>query len=150
MNLVLPLLASDDVYPLLEQKCIEGTRAESKYAVAAIDSLIQSPNDEKFARLCEVGASYCSASWWLTIFRIPILSVLHLQSVFLFQVWSYLIKKELSTDLFILCSVTWMMLARVMTYNCCINKSHYVTSKLDNSYCCIMFCTSILNLFRTS
>ncbi|EEC71871.1 hypothetical protein OsI_04583 [Oryza sativa Indica Group] len=44
---------SDDVYPLLEQKCIEGTRAESKYAVAAIDSLIQSPNDEKFARLCE-------------------------------------------------------------------------------------------------
>ncbi|KAF0902491.1 hypothetical protein E2562_017891, partial [Oryza meyeriana var. granulata] len=44
---------SGDVYPLLEQRCIEGTRAESKYAVAAIASLIQSPNDEKFARLCE-------------------------------------------------------------------------------------------------
>uniref|UniRef100_J3L679 Uncharacterized protein n=1 Tax=Oryza brachyantha TaxID=4533 RepID=J3L679_ORYBR len=44
---------SGDIYPLLEQKCIEGTRAESKYAVAAIASLIQSPSEEKFSRLCE-------------------------------------------------------------------------------------------------
>ncbi|KAG8054616.1 hypothetical protein GUJ93_ZPchr0001g29862 [Zizania palustris] len=44
---------SGDVYPLLEQKCMEGTRIESKYAVTAIAALIQSPNDEKFPRLCE-------------------------------------------------------------------------------------------------
>ncbi|KAM3352867.1 hypothetical protein ACQJBY_024208 [Aegilops geniculata] len=42
-----------DVYPLLEQKCIEGTRAESKYAISAIASLIQSPDDKKFAKLCK-------------------------------------------------------------------------------------------------
>ncbi|KAM3352868.1 hypothetical protein ACQJBY_024208 [Aegilops geniculata] len=44
---------SSDVYPLLEQKCIEGTRAESKYAISAIASLIQSPDDKKFAKLCK-------------------------------------------------------------------------------------------------
>ncbi|PNT73259.1 hypothetical protein BRADI_2g56220v3 [Brachypodium distachyon] len=44
---------SSDVYMLLEQKCIEGTRAESKYAISAIASLIQSPDDKKFAKLCE-------------------------------------------------------------------------------------------------
>uniref|UniRef100_A0ACD5VVH9 Uncharacterized protein n=1 Tax=Avena sativa TaxID=4498 RepID=A0ACD5VVH9_AVESA len=44
---------SSDVYLLLEQKCIEGTRAESKYAISAIASLIQSPDDKKFAQLCE-------------------------------------------------------------------------------------------------
>lgn len=44
---------SSDVYLLLEQKCIEGTRAESKYAISAIASLIQSPDDKKFAKLCK-------------------------------------------------------------------------------------------------
>jgi len=43
---------SNVVYPLLEQKCIEGTRAESKYAIAAIASL-HSSDDKKFARLFE-------------------------------------------------------------------------------------------------
>jgi len=43
---------SNVVYPLLEQKCIEGTRAESKYAITAIASL-HSPNDQKFAKLCK-------------------------------------------------------------------------------------------------
>jgi hypothetical protein len=38
----------------LEQKCIEGTRAESKYAITAIASL-HSSDDKKFARLFEVG-----------------------------------------------------------------------------------------------
>jgi len=37
----------------LEQKCIEGTRAESKYAITAIASLHS--DDKKFARLFEVG-----------------------------------------------------------------------------------------------
>lgn len=40
------------VYPLLEQKCIDGTRAESKYAITAIASL-HSPDDKEFAKLCE-------------------------------------------------------------------------------------------------
>ncbi|KAM0917251.1 hypothetical protein ACQ4PT_009670 [Festuca glaucescens] len=44
---------SSDVYLLLEQKCIDGTRAESKYAISAIASLIQSPDDKKFAKLCK-------------------------------------------------------------------------------------------------
>ncbi|KAG2602205.1 hypothetical protein PVAP13_5KG660400 [Panicum virgatum] len=43
---------SNVVYPLLEQKCIEGTRAESKYAITAIASL-HSPDDQKFAKLCK-------------------------------------------------------------------------------------------------
>ncbi|WVZ68025.1 hypothetical protein U9M48_017016 [Paspalum notatum var. saurae] len=43
---------SSVVYPLLEQKCIEGTRAESKYAIATIASL-HSYDDKKFAKLCE-------------------------------------------------------------------------------------------------
>ncbi|CAO1942424.1 unnamed protein product [Urochloa humidicola] len=40
------------VYPLLEQKCIEGTRGESKYAITAIASLY-SPDDQKFTKLCK-------------------------------------------------------------------------------------------------
>jgi hypothetical protein len=40
----------------LEQKCIEGIRAESKYAITAIASL-HSPDDQKFAKLCKVGCS---------------------------------------------------------------------------------------------
>jgi len=47
---------SNVIYPLLEQKCIEGTRAESKYAITAIASL-HSPDDQKFAKLCKVGCS---------------------------------------------------------------------------------------------
>lgn len=47
-------IVSSDVYLLLEQKCIDGTRAESKYAFSAIASLIQSPDDMKFAKLCKV------------------------------------------------------------------------------------------------
>ncbi|KAG2593232.1 hypothetical protein PVAP13_5NG110322 [Panicum virgatum] len=43
---------SNVIYPLLEQKCIEGTRAESKYAITAIASL-HSPDDQKFAKLCK-------------------------------------------------------------------------------------------------
>jgi sister-chromatid-cohesion protein PDS5 len=43
---------SNVVYPLLEQKCIEGIRAESKYAITAIASL-HSPDDQKFAKLCK-------------------------------------------------------------------------------------------------
>uniref|UniRef100_K3XDX2 Sister chromatid cohesion protein n=1 Tax=Setaria italica TaxID=4555 RepID=K3XDX2_SETIT len=43
---------SNVVYPLLEQKCIEGTRAESKYAITAIASL-HSPDDQRFAKLCK-------------------------------------------------------------------------------------------------
>ncbi|KAJ1286407.1 hypothetical protein BS78_03G350000 [Paspalum vaginatum] len=43
---------SSVVYPLLEQKCIEGTRAESKYAIATIASL-HSSDDKEFAKLCE-------------------------------------------------------------------------------------------------
>ncbi|CAO2182211.1 unnamed protein product [Urochloa humidicola] len=43
---------SNVVYPLLEQKCIEGTRAESKYAITAIASL-HSPDDQKFPKLCK-------------------------------------------------------------------------------------------------
>ncbi|KAL6614101.1 hypothetical protein ACP70R_036371 [Stipagrostis hirtigluma subsp. patula] len=42
---------SNVVYPLLEKKCIEGTRAESKFAINAIASL-HSPND-KIAKLCK-------------------------------------------------------------------------------------------------
>uniref|UniRef100_A0A0D9V8B2 Tudor domain-containing protein n=1 Tax=Leersia perrieri TaxID=77586 RepID=A0A0D9V8B2_9ORYZ len=49
----LSIVFSGEVYQVLEQKCIEGTRAETKYAVTAIASLIQSPDDEKFGRLCE-------------------------------------------------------------------------------------------------
>jgi sister-chromatid-cohesion protein PDS5 len=49
--------SSSDVYLLLEQKCIDGTRAESKYAISAIASLIQSPDDKKFAKLCKVGTN---------------------------------------------------------------------------------------------
>ncbi|OEL37949.1 hypothetical protein BAE44_0001036 [Dichanthelium oligosanthes] len=45
-------VSSNIVYPLLEQKCIEGTRAESKYAITAIASL-HSPDDQKFAKLCK-------------------------------------------------------------------------------------------------
>ncbi|KAF8717134.1 hypothetical protein HU200_026250 [Digitaria exilis] len=40
------------VYPLLEQKCVEGTRAESKYAIAAITSL-RPLDDQKFVKLCK-------------------------------------------------------------------------------------------------
>lgn len=40
---------SNVVYPLLEQKCIEGTRAESKYAITAIAALHS--DDKKFAKL---------------------------------------------------------------------------------------------------
>ncbi|CAL4960254.1 unnamed protein product [Urochloa decumbens] len=43
---------SNVVYPLLEQKCIEGTRAESKYAITAIASLYSS-DDQKFTKLCK-------------------------------------------------------------------------------------------------
>lgn len=43
---------SNAVYPLLEQKCIEGTRAESKYAITAIASL-HFADDKRFARLCK-------------------------------------------------------------------------------------------------
>ncbi|KAL6840252.1 hypothetical protein ACP4OV_030062 [Aristida adscensionis] len=42
---------SNVVYPLLEQKCIEGTRAESKYAVSTITSLHS--RDDKIAKLCK-------------------------------------------------------------------------------------------------
>lgn len=41
------------MYPLLEQKCIEGTRAESKYAITAIAALHS--DDKKFAKLFKVG-----------------------------------------------------------------------------------------------
>lgn len=50
-------VVSSNVYALLEQKCIEGTRAESKYAFSALASLIQSPDDKIFAKLCKVGAN---------------------------------------------------------------------------------------------
>jgi sister-chromatid-cohesion protein PDS5 len=46
-------VSSNVVYPLLEQKCIDGTRAESKYAITAIASLL-SPDDQRFAKLCKV------------------------------------------------------------------------------------------------
>ncbi|GJN17041.1 hypothetical protein PR202_gb04079 [Eleusine coracana subsp. coracana] len=46
----LPTTFSNAVYPFLEQKCIEGTRTESKYAIIAIDSLHPS-DDKKFAKL---------------------------------------------------------------------------------------------------
>ncbi|TVU36377.1 hypothetical protein EJB05_18310 [Eragrostis curvula] len=41
---------SNIIYPVLEQKCIEGSRAESKYAIIAIASLRPS-DDKKFAKL---------------------------------------------------------------------------------------------------
>ncbi|XP_073000395.1 sister chromatid cohesion protein PDS5 homolog B isoform X2 [Typha latifolia] len=42
-----------DIYPLLELKCLEGTRVESKYAVAAIASLLHYSNDCIFSILCQ-------------------------------------------------------------------------------------------------
>ncbi|XP_020105522.1 sister chromatid cohesion protein PDS5 homolog A isoform X1 [Ananas comosus] len=40
-----------DIYPLLERKCLEGTRAESKLAVSAIASLGHSSDDNTFSVL---------------------------------------------------------------------------------------------------
>ncbi|OAY80665.1 Sister chromatid cohesion protein PDS B, partial [Ananas comosus] len=41
----------NDIYPLLERKCLEGTRAESKLAVSAIASLGHSSDDNTFSVL---------------------------------------------------------------------------------------------------
>lgn len=42
-----------DIYPILEQICLEGARIESKYAVAAIASLIDISDKTTFSSLCK-------------------------------------------------------------------------------------------------
>ncbi|XP_028553543.1 sister chromatid cohesion protein PDS5 homolog A-B [Dendrobium catenatum] len=42
-----------DVYPFLEKICLLGTRVESKFAVQAISSLIDSSDDHIFSSLCQ-------------------------------------------------------------------------------------------------
>ncbi|XP_020578529.1 sister chromatid cohesion protein PDS5 homolog A isoform X2 [Phalaenopsis equestris] len=42
-----------DVYPFLEKMCLLGTRVESKFAVQAISSLIDSSEDLTFSNLCQ-------------------------------------------------------------------------------------------------
>ncbi|KAH0466271.1 hypothetical protein IEQ34_006374 [Dendrobium chrysotoxum] len=42
-----------DVYPFLEKMCLLGTRVESKFAVQAISSLIDSSDDLMFSSLCQ-------------------------------------------------------------------------------------------------
>lgn len=56
------------MYPLLEQKCIEGTRAESKYAITAIAALHS--DDKKFAKLFKVGGISVSimVCYYISIF----------------------------------------------------------------------------------
>ena len=43
-----------DIYQFLEQKCLEGTRAQSKYAVSAIAALIDDSDDLTLFKLCKV------------------------------------------------------------------------------------------------
>ncbi|XP_020260052.1 sister chromatid cohesion protein PDS5 homolog A isoform X2 [Asparagus officinalis] len=42
-----------DIYPLLEENCLEGTRAQSKYAISALASLLDDFADHTFLNLCK-------------------------------------------------------------------------------------------------
>jgi hypothetical protein len=55
-------VVSNAIYPFLEQKCIEGTRTESKYAIITIASLHPS-DDKKFAKLYKVRWLLYNSRW---------------------------------------------------------------------------------------
>ncbi|RVW17682.1 hypothetical protein CK203_071709 [Vitis vinifera] len=43
-----------DIYPSLEKICLEGSRAQSKFAVSAIAALVGTPEQFVFSELCKV------------------------------------------------------------------------------------------------
>jgi hypothetical protein len=50
---LLIFLVYSDIYQYLESKCLGGNRAEAKYAVAVLSSLVQ-PSDKTFTGLYKV------------------------------------------------------------------------------------------------